>query len=80
MRRQIDHQSKFISAFMGGPGSYGDDHLQRVHANLEIDAGAFTVIAGLLQEAMEDHAIADADVRGVMHEVMVHQHLIVTRP
>ena len=37
MRSQIDHQSKFVSAVMGGPGSYTDEHLQRV------DAGAVVV-------------------------------------
>ncbi len=79
MRRQIDHQSKFISAVMGGPGSYTDDHLQRVHARLGIDRKAFEVIASLLKEAMEDHDMAATDVDSVMHEIIVREHLVVTR-
>lgn len=80
MRRQVDHQSKFISAVMGGPASYTDEHLQRVHARLGIDREAFVVMAGLLKEAMEDHDMARADVDAVMQEIAVREHLVVTRP
>jgi hemoglobin len=78
MRRQIDHQSKFISAVMGGPGSYTDDHLQRVHARLGITHDAFLVMAGLLKEALEEHDVATADVSAVMHEIHIREHLVVT--
>jgi hemoglobin len=79
MRSQIDHQSKFISAVMGGPGSYTDDHLQRVHARLSIDKEAFDIMGGLLREAMEDHGMVDADVNAVMHEIVIREHLVVTQ-
>ena len=79
MRRQIDHQSKFISAVMGGPGSYTDDHLQRVHERLGIDNEAFNVIADLLVEAMEDHGMEKADRAAVFNEFASRKHLIVTR-
>jgi len=78
MRRQIDHQSKFISAVMGGPGSYSDDHLQRVHAHLGIDHEAFRVMSSLLREAMEDHDMAPADVEAVMHQIAIREHVVVT--
>jgi hemoglobin len=79
MRQQIDHQSKFISAVMGGPGSYTDDHLQRVHGRLGIDRNAFAVMSGLLKEAMEDHDMTHADVDAVMHEIVSREHLIVSK-
>ncbi len=78
MRRQIDHQSKFISTVMGGPGSYSDDHLQRVHARLGITHEAFVVMSSLLKEAMEDHDMPPADVATVMHEIVIREHLVVT--
>ena len=78
MRRQIDHQSKFISAVMGGPASYSDDHLKRVHARLGIDHEAFVVMASLLKEAMEDHDMAATDVDAVMHEIVIREHLVVS--
>ncbi len=78
MRRQIDHQSKFISAVMGGPASYSDDHLQRVHARLGITHDAFLVMTGLLKEAMEEHDMTNADVDAVIREVASREHLVVT--
>jgi hemoglobin len=78
MRRQIDHQSKFISAVMGGPASYSDDHLQRVHARLGIDHDAFVIMSSLLKEAMEEHGMPDSDVASVMHEIVIREHLVVT--
>ena len=32
MKKQIDHQTKFIASIMGGPASFTDDMLRRVHA------------------------------------------------
>ncbi len=78
MRRQIDHQSKFVSAVMGGPASYSDEHLQRVHERLGIDHQAFVVIASLLREAMEDHGMAAADVDAVVKAFSAREHLVVT--
>jgi hemoglobin len=78
MRRQIDHQSKFISAVMGGPASYTDEHLRRVHAHLGISHEAFLVMADLLQESMEDHAMPRADIEAVMHEIRIREHLVVS--
>ena len=78
IRRQIDHQSKFISAVMGGPASYSDEHLKRVHERLGIDHAAFVVIAGLLQEAMEEHGMTEGDVNAVVHAFVSREHLVVT--
>jgi hemoglobin len=79
MRRQIDHQSKFISAVMGGPGSFSDDHLRRVHERLAIDKEAFVVMSDLLKEALEDNGIAATDVNTVMHEIVIRERLVVSR-
>lgn len=78
MKRLIDHQSKFISSMMGGPGSFTDEHLERVHARLGITREAFRIASGVLREAMEEHGVEDADVQAVLHEVIVREHLIVT--
>lgn len=78
MRRLIDHQSKFISSAMGGPGSYSDEHLERVHARLGITKSAFVVMSSLLKEAMEDHGMSAPDVQAVLHEIVIREHLVVT--
>jgi hemoglobin len=41
MKTQIDHQTKFIASLMGGPASYSNGQLERVHIPLKIDQAAF---------------------------------------
>jgi hemoglobin len=79
MRRLIDHQTRFISSVMGGPASFTNDHLQRVHARLGITEEAFNEMAYLLREALEDHDYADEDIQVVVDEIVSRKHVIVTR-
>lgn len=37
MRRQIDHQTKFVASLMGGPASFTNEHIAHVHDRLKID-------------------------------------------
>ena len=80
MRRLIDHQTKFISFMMGGPASYTNDHLERVHANLGITNQAFSEAVDMLKETMEDHDFEDEDIDEVEGEVLSHKPYIVTKP
>lgn len=79
MKRLIDHQTKFIASMMGGPASYTNDHLERVHAHLGITEPAFLEAVALLAETLEDFDFADEDVRIVKDEVMRRKNFIVTR-
>lgn len=78
MRRQIDHQTKFIAQAMGGPAAYSNDVLRRVHADLAIDREAFEEVASLLEATLLAHGIAAEDVAVVMGEIYGRSHLIVT--
>jgi hemoglobin len=79
MRRLIDHQTKFIASMMGGPASFTNDHLERVHARLGITDVAFNEAVSLLTETLEDHGMEDEDVRQVEDEVVSRKNYIVTR-
>jgi hemoglobin len=79
MRRLIDHQTKFIASMMGGPASYTNEHLERVHARLGITETAFMETVDLLTETLEDFDIADSDVRQVEGEVMSRKNHIVKK-
>lgn len=79
MRRLIDHQTKFIAAMMGGPASYTNEHLERVHARLGITEAAFMESVDLLTETLEDFDFEDSDVRDVEGEVMSRKNHIVTK-
>ena len=79
MRRLVDHQTKFISALMGGPGSISNETLQRAHANLEINNESFDEVVSLLKMAFEDFDVDQGDISIVIREVVGRRHLIVTK-
>jgi hemoglobin len=79
MRALIDHQAKFVSYVMGGPASYTDHQIERVHCRLGITRGEFDEAVGLLCEALEEHGIEPADVAAVGAELRRREPLIVSR-
>jgi len=79
MKRLIDHQTKFIAAMMGGPASYTNEHLDRVHAHLGITEDAFMESLVLMRETLEDHNFADEDIRAVENEMMSRKNYVVAR-
>lgn len=79
MRRLIDHQTKFIATVMGGPASFTNDHLERVHARLGITEAAFAETVSLLRETLEDLGYRDEDILTVADGVRAYKPYIVTR-
>ena len=79
MRTLIDHQTRFIASVMGGPASYTNDHLERVHARLDITEEAFKESVALLIESLEDHNFSDDDIQVVADEIMSRKRYIVSR-
>lgn len=79
MRNLIDHQTKFISAVMGGPATYNDDVLERVHARLNIARSEFEEMAALLRETLEDHDLDQADVNHIINELVKRAPIIVAK-
>lgn len=79
MKRLIDHQTKFVSSMMGGPASYTNEHLERVHAHLGITEEAFYEAVDLLKDTLEDHDFDDPDIDAVEQEVLVRKNHIVKK-
>lgn len=79
MRRLIDHQTKFIASLMGGPASYTNEHLERVHAHLGITEPAFFESMSLLRETLEDHDFQEEDIQSVVDEMQSRKNYIVLR-
>jgi hemoglobin len=73
----IDHQTKFIASLMGGPASYSDEHLRRVHRRLGISEEAFSEMGQLLRETLEDHDVDDTDIGNVIGEVIARRSYVV---
>ena len=77
MKRLIDHQTQFISSLMGGPASYTNEHLERVHDHLKINETAFNEIIYLLTETLEDHGFDDADIADIQNEFLKRKNHII---
>jgi hemoglobin len=80
MRRLVDHQAKFISSLLGGPASFTDEHLRRVHARRGITTGEFRELVALLRETLEDFDFANEDIANVIDAVRRREGVIVARP
>lgn len=79
MKRLIDHQTKFVASLMGGPVSYTNDHLERVHAHLGITEGAFLEAVNLMKETFEDHDFEDEDISLIVDALTSRRHFIVSK-
>lgn len=79
MRRLIDHQTKFIASVMGGPVSYTNEALERVHARLGIDAEAFDEMVLILKETLEDFDFERSDVETICGDIRSRSRYIVSR-
>jgi hemoglobin len=77
MRVLMDHQTKFIASMMGGPASYTNEHLSRVHAHLNINDAAFDEMVLLLRETLEDHDLSETDIGLVLREVTTRKAYVV---
>ena len=65
----IDHQTKFISQVMGGPASFTDDVLTRVHAPLKITGDAFEEMISLLEDTLDDFDVEEDDIEVILNEL-----------
>jgi len=77
IRRLIDHQTKFVSALMGGPASFSNDHLRRAHAHLEITHEEYSEMGEIWRETLEDFGVPGADVdRLHAHILSLEEHVV----
>lgn len=67
--RLIDHQTKFVASMMGGPASYTNEHLDRVHKPLGITSVAFGEMCSLFRETLEDYELDETDIATVLGEI-----------
>lgn len=73
VRRLIDHQTKFVSALMGGPVSFTDEHLGRAHHHLGITPEEYQEMAEIFRETLEDHGLSSVEVE------RLHAHILSLR-
>jgi hemoglobin len=69
IQKLMDHQTKFFSGILEGPVEYAGRELKGVHACLGITEDAFSEVAELLEETLEDMSVEDADIESIMEIV-----------
>jgi len=79
MRRLIDHQTKFVAFLMGGPASFSNEELERVHSRLNINDREFAEMVELFKETLEDFDFEASDIAAIQSELLTRKRYIVTR-
>lgn len=75
--RLIDHQTKFISAIMGGPASYSDEHIARAHGRLGISVEDYDEMAALFRETLEDFGLTPDQIERLdAHMQSMREHVV----
>ena len=77
MEKLIDHQTRFISSLLGGPGSVSDAQLRKSHARLNIQEDAWVELLSILEETLEEFELADGDISYLLKKVSGKKPLIV---
>ena len=77
MAMQIDHQTKFISSLLGGPASYTDEQLKKIHVHLQITDAHFDEILELLDRALLNNDVEATDRQDVIGKMEARRSLIV---
>ncbi len=73
----IDHQTKFFAMLLGGPASYTDDQLNKIHRHMGISNHAFDVVCELVVETLEDHDLGEAAIQDVQSKLLDRKNYIV---
>ena len=79
MRRLVDHQTKFIASVMGGPASFSNEQLERVHANMDITEKDYLAVIDVLRETLEDFDVEESDIAVICTDLIQRKHYIVAR-
>jgi len=77
MSRIVDHQTKFLASLLGGPASYSDDQIAKMHRHLTINASHFDTLIGVISDTLADHGMEQADIDSVCHALESRRHLLV---
>lgn len=79
MPKLIDHQTKFVSALMGGPASFTDTHIERAHRNMTILEHHFDKLSLLLTETLNEFEVEAEDAAAVLGAFEARRPLLVER-
>jgi len=77
MTRIVDHQTKFISSLLGGPVTFTDEQIHRMHKHLAISPEHFERLKEILAETLGDHGMSAEDIKVVVQAFEQRRNLVV---
>lgn len=78
MAALVDHQTKFWSTLLGGPASYTEDQLFRLHESMGIQDAHFDLLAELVADTLEDHDFEEQAIKALVGKLAEYRSSIVT--
>lgn len=73
----VDHQTKFVSSLMGGPASYSNSQIEKLHSHLQISEEHFDKLASILSQTLRDHGVSDEDAQTIVDHFAERRDLVV---
>jgi len=77
MSRIVDHQTKFVSSLLGGPASFSDDQIARMHNHLAISNEHFERLKEILFATLAEHGMEPSDIEFVVNAFDQRRNLVV---
>ena len=75
--RIVNHQTKFVSSVMGGPASYTDEQLRKLHQHLPITGGDFDRLMAILGDALAESGVEADDAALILARMQDRRDLVV---
>ena len=78
MQRLVDHQARFICSLIGGPDSYSDEELRKIHAPLGVTGDQFETMMTIFKGTLEDSAFQPEDIAEIYSRMVSKRPFVVT--
>ena len=78
IRGLVKHQTEFVGSLMGGPQSYSNKDLQRIHRHFDITDAAFSTMVKLMRQAFEQFYFEDPDIEVIEDKLRRRRRYIVS--
>ncbi len=73
MASLIDHQTKFWATLLGGPASYTEEQLRKIHASMGIQDRHFDLWIDLAKETLEDGDIDEQQIASIIEKLKAYR-------
>ena len=80
LSKLIDHQNKFVTSLMGGPASFSDDHIERVHRNMTIEDCHFDRLKEIMTETLSGFDVDSEDIETILDGFEQRRVLLIEKP